>query len=108
MARAYLEMQDWSNAKKYAEEAAGNNFTGSNLMSKDEYRAGFKDPNGEWLMYYAFNATTSNYYASIPSFYYLATAAYSADENGKADINDTEWLDTARESRKRLVQRTVL
>ena len=57
MARAYLEMQDWSNAKKYAEEAAGNNFTGSNLMSKDEYRAGFKDPNGEWLMYYAFNAT---------------------------------------------------
>ena len=98
MARAYLEMGDYSNAKKYAEEAASNNFTGSNLMSQDEYRAGFKDPNGEWLMYYTFNATTSNYYASIPSFYYLATAAYSADENGKADINDTEWLDTARES----------
>ena len=98
MARAYLEMGDYANAKKFAEEAAGNNFTGSNLMSPDEYRAGFKDPNDEWLMYYAINATTSNYYASIPSFYYLATACYSADENGKADINDTEYLDGPKEA----------
>ena len=98
MARAYLEMGDWSNAKKYAEEAASGKFDGSNLMSPDEYRAGFKDPNGEWLMYYTFNSTTSNYYASLPSFYYLASACYSADENGKADINDTEWLDSAREA----------
>lgn len=93
MARAYLEMGDYTNARTYAEQAASNTFDGSNLMSQGEYQAGFKDPNGEWLMYYTFNATTSNYYASIPSFYYLATACYSADENGKADINDTEYLD---------------
>ena len=98
MARAYLEMEDYTNAKKYAEEAASNTFDGSNLMSQDEWKAGFKSPNGEWLMYYAFNATTSNYYASIPSFYYLANACYSADANGKANINDTEYLDTEKEA----------
>lgn len=98
MARAYLEMGDYSNAKKYAEEAASNTFDGSNLMSQEDYQAGFKSPNAEWLQYYAINATTSNYYASIPSFYYLAEACYSADANGKADINDTEYLDGPKEA----------
>ena len=66
-------------------------------MSQAEYQAGFMDPNVEWLMYYNFNQTTSNYYASIPSFYYLAKAAYNVDETGKADPADIEYLDTALE-----------
>lgn len=98
MARAYMDMNDWPNAKKFAEEAASNTFDGSNLMSQAEYQAGFMDPNGEWLMYYNFNQTTSNYYASIPSFYYLAKTAYSVDANGKANPADMEYLDTAEES----------
>jgi len=98
MARAYLDMNDWSNAKKFAAEAASNTFDGSNLMSQAEYQAGFMAPNDEWLMYYAFNETTSNYYASIPSFYYLAKTAYSADATGKANPSDLEYLETAEES----------
>lgn len=34
LARTYLDMNDYPNAKKYAEAAAGNIFNGSNLMSK--------------------------------------------------------------------------
>ena len=98
MARAYLDMGDWANAKKYAEEAAGNIFDGSNLMSKAEYQGGFYEPNSEWLMYYDFNQTTSNYYASLPSFYYLAKAAYSVDENGKANPDDMQYLDGPEEA----------
>jgi len=97
LARAYQDMQDWANAKTNAEEAASNTFDGSNLMSTADWQAGFKDHNGEWLMFFNFNPTTSNYYASIPSFYYLANAAYSADANGKADINDTDYLDSSEE-----------
>lgn len=70
LARAYLTMNDMENAKKYAEIAADNTFDGSNLMSQDEWRAGFKDHNREWLWYMNFISTNSNIYASIPSFYY--------------------------------------
>ena len=65
MARAYQDMADWSNAAKYAEIAAGNVFDGSNLMSKEEWRSGFKDHNAEWLMFFNFVPATSNYYASL-------------------------------------------
>ena len=99
MARAYLDMADYANAKKYAEEAASNTFDGSNLMSQDEYQAGFMDPNVEWLMYYNFNQTTSNYYCSIPSFYYLAKTAVSADATGKANPADIEYLDGPEEAK---------
>ena len=98
LARAYLDMADWANAKKYAAEAASNVFDGSNLMSKDEYQGGFYEPNGEWLMYFDFNQTTSNYYASLPSFYYLAKSANSADEKGKANPDDMQYLDTPLEA----------
>ena len=98
MARAYLDMNDWKNAAKYAAEAASDTFDGSNLMSPAEYQAGFMDPNDEWLMYYNFNETTSNYYASIPSFYYLAKDAYSVDASGKANPSDMEYLDTPDEA----------
>jgi hypothetical protein len=97
MARAYLDMGDYANAKKFAEEAASNTFDGSNLMSQEEYQAGFMDPNVEWLMYYNFNQTTSNYYASIPSFYYLAKTAYNVDETGKANPDDIDYLDGPQE-----------
>lgn len=98
MARAYLDMGDFPNAKKYAEEAASNTFDGSNLMSWDEYQAGFTDPNVEWLMSFNYNQTTSRLYASIPSFYYLAKASYTADADGKADPDTMEYLDTAEEA----------
>ena len=98
MARAYQDMGDWANAKKYAEEAASNVFDGSNLMSQAEYQGGFYEPNDEWLMSFDFNQTTSNYYASLPSFYYLAKGAYSVDENGRANPNDMEYLDTPAEA----------
>ncbi len=97
MARAYLDMGDWTKAKKYAEEAASNTFDGSNLMSKAEYQGGFYAPNSEWLMAFDFNETTSNYYASLPSFYYLAKAAYSTDANGKANPDDLMFLESSEE-----------
>ena len=93
MARAYMDMGDFPNAKKFAEEAASNTFDGSNLMSQAEYQAGFMDPNDEWLMYFNFNETTSNYFQSIPSFYYLAKSAVSADATGKANPDDIQYLD---------------
>ena len=93
MARACLDMQDWANAKRYAEEAAGGVFDGSNLMSPAEYRSGFKDHNAEWLQFFNYNPSKCNYYASIPSFYYLAEEAYNVDETGKADPNDIDYLD---------------
>lgn len=94
MARAYLDMGDYTNAKKYAAEAASGTFDGSNLMSQDEYQAGFMDPNVEWLMGFTFNESTSNLFASIPSFYYLATSAVNADANGKANPDDTAYLES--------------
>ena len=89
MARAYQDMADWSNAAKYAEIAASNVFDGSNLMSQDQWRSGFKDHNAEWLMYFNFVPATSNYYASLPSFYYLADGYDNAAEDGK--VNFEEW-----------------
>ena len=89
MARAYQDMADWANAKKYAEIAAGNVFNGSNLMSPAQWQSGFKDHNDEWLMYFNFIPATSNYYASIPSFYYLADGYDTAAEDGKVDFE--EW-----------------
>ena len=93
MARAYQDMEDWANAKKYAEEAAANVFDGSNLMSKAQWQSGFKDHNSEWLQYFNYNPSKCNYYASIPSFYYLAEAAFNVDADGKADPNDIDYLD---------------
>ena len=97
MARAYLDMNDYAKAKAKAEEAADNVFDGSNLMSQAEYQAGFHTANDEWLMYAASEESTSNYYASVPSFYYLAKSAVSADENGQASIDDLDYLETEEE-----------
>ena len=88
LARAYLDMNDYPNAKKYAEFAAGNVFNGSNLMSKEEWQSGFKDHNAEWLWYHNFTPTTCNIYASIPSFYYHAERYIGYEYGGKVDIDD--------------------
>ena len=72
LARTYLDMGDYANAKKYAEIACPI-FDGSNLMSKDEYQSGFNTANSEWLWGFNFVSETSNIYASIPSFYHAAT-----------------------------------
>lgn len=83
LARTYLTMNDMENAKKYAEIAADNTFDGSNLMTKAQWKAGFKDHNDEWLWYQNFISTNSNIYASIPSFYFLCDGVegypYGAD-----------------------------
>jgi hypothetical protein len=71
LARVYLSMSDYTNAEKYASMALDDTFDGSNLMTKDEYREGFKDHNKEWLWFFNFTPNTSNLYASIPSFYWV-------------------------------------
>jgi hypothetical protein len=48
-ARAYLEMEDWANAEKYA-KLAQNGYT---IMTADEYtdwETGFNTPNGAWML----------------------------------------------------------
>jgi hypothetical protein len=74
LARTYMELNDYSNASKYAEIAASNTFDGSNLMSREEYQSGFMVANSEWLWGANFNSETTNIYASIPSFYHVCTA----------------------------------
>lgn len=74
LARTYLEINDYTNASKYAEIAASSTFDGSNLMSVEEYQSGFMTANSEWLWGANFNSETTNIYASIPSFYHAATA----------------------------------
>ncbi len=48
-ARAYLEMEDWPNAEKYAKLAQ----QGYTIMTQDEYtdwNTGFNTPNGAWML----------------------------------------------------------
>ena len=85
LARAYLDMNDFSNAKKHAEAAAGNIFDGSNLMSQEEWGSGFKDHNNEWLWYFNFTPSTCNIYASIPSFYWFAESMEGIEYGGQVD-----------------------
>lgn len=54
-ARAYLTMEDWPNAEKYAKLA----MEGYNVMSADEYtdpETGFNSPNGAWMWYLTYKA----------------------------------------------------
>jgi len=95
LARAYLDMGDFANAKTYAEKAASNVFDGSNLMSQAEWRSGFRDHNSEWLWYFNYIPATCNYYASIPSFYYHADGFVGVEDGGQADANVQEDPDFA-------------
>jgi phosphoribosyl-ATP pyrophosphohydrolase len=47
---------------------------GFDLMTKEEYQSGFNTINSEWLWGFNFTSETTNIYASIPSFYQVATA----------------------------------
>ena len=58
-ARAYLEIQDWANAEKYAKQAM-NGFT---MMSEAEYLSrdyGFNSPNSSWIFGLRFRDTDPN------------------------------------------------
>lgn len=48
LAQVYLTMEDWPNAEKYANYIR----TTYNLMSMNEYQAGFSSPNDEWVLGY--------------------------------------------------------
>ena len=58
-ARAYLEIQDWANAEKYAKLAQD----GYRLMTKEEYTSrddGFNTPNDAWMFGVVFKDTDPN------------------------------------------------
>jgi len=58
-ARAYLTMEDWANAEKYAKQAQ----TGYEVMSKTEYLSkteGFNKPNGSWMFGLTFRSSDPN------------------------------------------------
>ena len=58
-ARAYLEIQDWANAEKYAKQA----MNGYTMMTKDEYLSrdyGFNSPNSSWIFGLRFRDTDPN------------------------------------------------
>ncbi|MDR0691869.1 MAG: RagB/SusD family nutrient uptake outer membrane protein [Prevotellaceae bacterium] len=97
LARVYLSINDYTNAEKYASIALDNTYDGSNLMSQDEYRSGFKDHNQEWLWYFNFNANTSNLYASIPSFYWLCKQFKGYAYGDKINPDDVLNADIAEE-----------
>ena len=86
LARAYLDMGEYAKAKAAAEAAAGNVFDGSNLMSQEEWKDGFRDHNSEWLWYFYYTPETCNIYASIPSFYYHTSGYTDTEFGGKANI----------------------
>ena len=58
-ARAYLEIQDWANAEKYAKQA----MSGYAMMSESEYLShdyGFNSPNSSWIFGLQFRDTDPN------------------------------------------------
>lgn len=58
-ARAYLTMEDWANAEKYAKQAQ----TGYQVMSESEYLSktdGFNKPNGSWMFGLTFRSSDPN------------------------------------------------
>ncbi len=58
-ARAYLEIQDWANAEKYAKQA----MNGYSMMTQDEYLSrsnGFNSPNSSWIFGLRFRDTDPN------------------------------------------------
>lgn len=85
LARTYLEMGNYQKASEFAEIAASNTFDGSNLMSQEEYQAGFMTANSEWLWGFKFDSESTNIYASIPSFYHAATAMDANSTFGTAN-----------------------
>lgn len=70
LARTYMELGKYTEARQLVETLS--NFSGQDLMTKEQYQSGFNTINSEWLWGFNFTSETSNIYASIPSFYYAA------------------------------------
>ncbi|MCI2083157.1 MAG: RagB/SusD family nutrient uptake outer membrane protein [Bacteroidales bacterium] len=92
LSRVYLAMDDYEDCSTYAKAAASDVFDGSNLMSQSEWQSGFTDHNDEWLWYFNFTPETCNYYASIPSFWWLASCINSSSKFGSADYGRLSTL----------------
>ena len=73
MARAYLDMQDWANARDMAKAA----YADLELMDVEEMLNGFYARNSETIFSVAYTSEDNNVYMSIPSFYW-PVAGYSS------------------------------
>jgi hypothetical protein len=74
LARAYLDMEDWANARDHAISA----YDGHPLMSGSELLAGFADPNDEWIWSLNMRSDDNNGYLMLPSFYDTRVMGYSS------------------------------
>jgi len=79
LARAYLDMQDWENARDKAKLA----YEGMDLMTINEMLAGFFSPNSETIFDLAYTPEDNNIYLSIPSFYWPVGGYSSIRANDK-------------------------
>ncbi len=66
LARAYLDMGMWEDARDHARLA----YEGLELMSQNDLVGGFYSPNSETIFSIAYTAEDNNIYLSIPSFYW--------------------------------------
>ena len=79
LARTYLDMQEWANARDNAKLA----YDGLELMSMQELVGGFYSSNSETIFSVSYTPEDNNVYLSIPSFYW-PVAGYSSM---RADVN---------------------
>jgi hypothetical protein len=79
LARTYLDMQDWENARDWAKQA----YDGMQLMSLDEMLGGFYSSNSETIFSLAYTPEDNNIYLSIPSFYWPVSGYSSMRANDK-------------------------
>lgn len=91
LARTYLDMGDYANARKYVETLSS--FDGSDLMSQSDYQSGFNTANSEWLWGINYTSETSNIYASVPSFYHVATFKDAASTFGTPEYGTKTTYD---------------
>ena len=98
LARAYLDMQDWENARDWAKKA----YEDMDLMSIKEMLGGFFSSNRETIFALAYTPEDNNVYLSIPSFYWPVSGYSSMRANDKfvetfdkADIRSYYFLKEA-------------
>ena len=98
LARAYLDMQEWEDARDWAKMA----YEGVELMTLNEMVGGFFSSNRETIFSLAYTPEDNNVYLSIPSFYWPVSGYSSmrADRNfvetfNNADIRSYQFLNQA-------------
>ena len=79
LARAYLDMHEWENARDMAKLA----YEGMDLMSINDMLSGFYSPNSETIFDIAYTPEDNNIYLSIPSFYWPVYGYSSMRANNK-------------------------